>query len=418
MTQTLKNWAGNIVFEPGDIARPRSVTELQDVVRAAKKVRVLGSGHSFNRIADTDGTLVSLADLERRIDINREAGTVTVDGGATYADIAERLHQAGFALGNVASLPHITVVGAVCTATHGSGDANRNLSNAVIALTLVTATGDLVRFERGQPDFAGAVVNLGALGVVAEITLELIPTFDVRQNVYLDLPVATIEPNLDALMRRAYSVSLFTRWQGEVVDQVWVKAQDDGSDAASEILGARAAERAYHPIPDFDGNSATVQMGVVGPWYERLFHFPVGHKASAGAELQSECFVARADAAAAFMALHKVQEQFSPALFVSEVRSVAADDLWLSTAQGQDTIGFHFTWKPEWETTLAAVRVVEEALAPFNPRPHWAKVFTFAPDIVRARYPRLGDFRSLADRLDPERKFRNPFVDALLFQDA
>ena len=412
---TLRNWAGNITFSPAEIARPKSVAELAGVVRRARKLRVLGSGHSFNRIADTDGTLVSLAGLERRIEIDRETHSVTVDGGATYADIVGVLHEAGYALGNVASLPHITIAGATATATHGSGDANKNLAAAVSAIKIIDASGEEISFKRGEAEFDGAVVNLGALGVVSELTLDLVPSFDMRQNVYLGLPVAALEDNFHALMARAYSVSLFTTWTGDTIDQVWIKARHEGDDPVAELLGARAAQRAYHPIPDFDGTTATVQLGMPGPWHERLFHFPVSQKASAGAEIQSECFVARADAQAAFKALHAVQDRFASALFVSEVRSVAADTLWMSTAYGQETIGFHFTWKPEWETTLAAVKVVEEALAPFRPRPHWAKIFTIAPQAIRPLYTRLADFQALASRLDPEAKFRNELIEQTLF---
>jgi alditol oxidase len=415
MTSALRNWAGNITFNAAEVARPKSVDELQETVRRSAKVRALGSGHSFNRIADTDGTLVSLGQLARRVEIDRSAHTVTVDGGATYADIAGVLHEAGYALGNVASLPHITVAGAVVTATHGSGDANKNLAAAVSGLTLVTAEGETRSFRRGDAAFDGAVVNLGALGIVSELTLDLVPSFRIRQNVYLDLPVPALLDAFDAMMARAYSVSLFTRWQGDLVDQVWIKAREEAGEPLREVLGARAADRAFHPIPDFDGSTSTVQMGQLGPWHERLFHFPVSQKASAGAEIQSELFVSRRDAPAAFAALKAVQDQFAPALFVSEVRSVAADDLWLSTAQGQDTIGFHFTWKPEWDATIAAIKVVEAALAPFRPRPHWAKVFTIAPEAVRPLYPRFADFQALAQELDPQGKFRNPMLQQLVF---
>ncbi|MBJ3784092.1 FAD-binding protein [Devosia sediminis] len=415
MTETLRNWAGNITFAARSLARPRSVAEVQDLVRAARKVRVLGSGHSFNRIADTDETLISLAHLPRRIDIDAAAGTVTVDGGATYADVAPVLHAAGFALGNVASLPSITLAGAVATATHGSGDANQNLSAAVSAIAFVTGSGELLTLRRGDTDFDGAVVNLGALGVMVELTLDLLPDYDIRQNVYLGLPVPALIDNFDAVMSRAYSVSLFTRWQGEAVDQVWVKALAGGDDPVEDILGATAATGPCHPIPGLDGTVCTGQMGVAGPWHERLFHFSIGNTASAGAELQSELFVARADAPAAIAALFRVQDQFSSALMISEVRTVAADKLWLSSAYGGDTVGFHFTWKPEWDATIAAVKVVEAALAPFNPRPHWAKVFTLPPSGIRPHYKQMDAFRDLADRLDPAGKFRNDFVTKLLF---
>ncbi|MEQ9637499.1 MAG: FAD-binding protein [Devosia marina] len=410
-----RNWAGNIAFAARTVVRPRTFAELQDIVRRSDKVRVLGSGHSFNTIADTDDTLVILSDLERRIEIDPAAGTVSVDGGATYADLAPVLYTAGFALPNVASLPNITIAGAVVTATHGSGDANRNLAAAVSGIKLVTANGEILSLSRGDTDFDGAVVSLGALGVLCELTLDIVPSFDVRQNVYLDLPVATVIKNFDTLMSRAYSVSLFTRWQGATIDQIWVKALASAGEPPVDVLGARAATRACHPIPDMDGTNCTAQFGVAGPWHERLFHFAIGNTASAGAELQSEFFVRRADAPAAVAALHAAQEQFSGALFISEMRSVAADTLWLSSAYEQDTIGFHFTWRPDWEPAIAAVKAVEAALAPFDPRPHWAKLFTLPPAVVETRFQRISDFRNLAQRLDPAGKFRNRFVTDLLF---
>ncbi len=415
MSDQLRNWAGNIAFAARTHARPKTLDELQQAVRAARKVRVLGSGHSFNRIADTDDTLISLRDLPRRIDIDVAARTVTVDGGATYADVAPRLHAAGFALANVASLPNITVAGAVATATHGSGDRNQNLSAAVSALRMITAGGEIVTLRRGDADFDGAVVNLGALGVMAELTLDIVPTFDVRQTVYLDLPVATVIDNLDALTSHAYSVSHFTRWQGDSMDQVWVKALASAGEPAADLHGALPATVACHPIPGLDGSPCTRQFGVPGPWHERLFHFAIGNTASAGAELQSEFFVSRADAPAAIAALHEAQDRFSEALFISEIRSVAADTLWLSSAYQQETVGFHFTWRPEWDRTIAAVKAVETALAPFAPRPHWAKLFTLPAREVQSRYPRMNAFINLANHLDPEGKFRNGYVTEQIF---
>lgn len=415
MSDQVRNWAGNTVFTARSYPRPTSVAALQDIVRSATRLRVLGSGHSFNRIADTDETLVSLRDLPRRIEIDTNARTVTVDGGATYSELAPVIHSAGFALANVASLPDITIAGAVATATHGSGDSNRNLSAAVSALKLVTASGGIISLSRGDADFDGAVVNLGALGVMVELTLDLVPAFDIRQTVYLGLPVATAMANLDALTGHAYSVSHFTRWQGDMIDQVWVKALASAGAPLPDLHGARPAPTAVHPIPGLDGTPCTGQMGVVGPWHQRLFNFSIGNPASAGAEVQSELFVARRDAPAAIAALHKVQDQFAGALFISEIRTVAADTLWLSSAYQQETTGFHFTWRPELERAMAAIKVVEAALAPFTPRPHWAKLFTLPAREVQSRYPRLTDFRILAMQLDPNGKFRNSFVTELLF---
>ena len=414
MSNSLRNWAGNVTFAARAVPQPKSVEEIQDIVRAATKVRVLGIGHSFNRIADTDDTLLSLRHLPRCIEIDAEARSVTIDGGATYSDISPVLHEAGFGLAAVASLPNITVAGAIATATHGSGDKNQNLSAAVRAITFVTANGDLVRLTRGDADFDGAVVNLGALGVMVELTLDIEPSADICQNVYLDLPVSAVLADFDAVMGRAYSVSMFTRWQGQVVDQLWVKALADAGTPLDSVLGARAATTPMHPIPDLDGSVCTGQLGMPGPWHERLFHFSIGNTASAGAELQSEFFVARKDAPAAFAALHAVQDQFSPALFISEVRSVAKDALWLSSAYEQDAIGFHCTWKPDMDAVMAGIKVIQAALAPFNPRPHWGKLYSMPAAEVLSRYPRMNDFKTLADRYDPTGTFRNDFVATLL----
>lgn len=409
------NWAGNIAFSTSRVARPASLEELQAVVRQAGRLRVLGSGHSFNRIADTDGTLVSLAGRSGIRSLDPAARAVTIEGGTTYAQLLPALHKAGYALENLASLPHITIAGAVNTATHGSGNANRNLAAAVAGLELITADGEIVSRRRGEADFDGMVVGLGALGVVSALTLDIVPAFDIRQTVYLDLPLDTLMANFGAVTAAAYSVSFFTRWQGDHIDQVWLKALATATEPAATLFGAYAADAPHHPLPGMDPGNCTPQMGVAGPWHERLLHFPIGFLASAGAELQSEYFVSREAATEAIRALHKAQQLFAPALYASEIRTIAGDDLWLSTAQGQDMVGFHFTWRPEWDRAIEAVRSVEEALAPFAPRPHWAKVFAMPGADIRARYPRLADFVALANRLDPTGKFRNGFIDELIF---
>lgn len=410
-----RNWAGNIAFGTSQVERPASLEALQAIVRQSDTLRVLGSGHSFNRIADTNGTLVSLAGLGGIRSLDPAARTVTIWGGTTYAQLLPALHATGYALENLASLPHITVAGAVSTATHGSGNGNRNLAAAVAGLELVTADGEIITRARGDADFDGMVVGLGALGVVSALTLDIVPSFDIRQTVYLDLPLETLLANFDEVTGAAYSVSLFTRWQSDHIDQVWLKALATAGEPAATLFDAHAAESPRHPLPGMDAGNCTPQMGVAGPWHERLLHFPIGFLASAGAELQSEYFVPRTVATAAIRALHEAQQLFAPALYASEIRTIAGDDLWLSTAQGQDMVGFHFTWKPEWDRTLQAVRAVEDALSPFAPRPHWAKVFAMRGADIRARYPRLVDFTALANRLDPKGKFRNGFVDDVIF---
>jgi xylitol oxidase len=406
----LRNWAGNIAYSTNSILAPRSVPELQDLVRRSSRLRALGSRHSFNRIADTDGDLISMRGLDKVIALDPAAHTVTVEGGITYGQLCPWLDAQGFALHNLASLPHISVVGAVTTATHGSGNSNGNLATAVAALEIVTATGDIVSLKRGDADFNGAIVGLGALGVVSSITLDIQPTFAVRQDVFVDLPFAALVDNFEAIGASAYSVSGFTRWQGDSIDMVWLKSRADPPHHTGDFYGARPADRPIHPIASIDPAPCTAQMGVPGPWHERLPHFRMDFTPSVGAEIQSEYFVPRDRAAAALVALRRVQDQFAGPLLVSELRTVAADEQWLSMNHRRDSLACHFTWQPDAEAVRRVLPIIEAALAPFGVRPHWGKVFTLPPAQVMSRYPRFAEFRALAGRFDPTGKFRNAFV--------
>jgi alditol oxidase len=412
MSARVTNWAGNIVFAAERVHRPASVDELREVVARAERLRVLGSGHSFNRIADTPADLVTLSGLPRIVEISEDRRTVRVDGGIRYGDLVGRLHEAGVALHNTASLPHISVAGAITTATHGSGERHRNLAASVAAIELVRADGELVTLRRGDPGFAGSVVGLGALGVITSLTLDLVPAFEIRQYVYDDLTRDSLGDNLDAVLGAGYSVSLFTNWASTTINHVWLKRRDEMP--AGPFFGAAAADGKRGPIPGMDPTNATDQAGVPGPWHARLPHFKLEFTPSSGAELQSEYMVARSDALAAIDAVARVRDQIVPVLQVNEIRTVAADDLWLSMNYQQDSLGLHFTWVADTEAVLPAVRALEESLADLSPRPHWGKVFTLPPATIRSRYARFADFTELARSYDPTGKFRNAWLDDLL----
>ncbi|MEV5606228.1 D-arabinono-1,4-lactone oxidase [Streptomyces sp. NPDC052299] len=413
MSDTTTNWAGNITFGAERRRAPASVEELQELVAGSRAVRALGTGHSFNAIADTTGDLVSTAGLPRVLDIDTHAGTATVSGGTRFGEITGLLHESGLALHNLGSLPHISIAGACATGTHGSGDGNGTLASAVRAVTYVSASGDLVTTERGDEHFDGSVVALGALGVVTTLTLDLVPAFDVRQWVYEDLPVTALRGAFDEVMSAAYSVSLFTRWRGDLIDQVWFKRRADAPGAADEPsrwLGAVRADGPRHPVPGMPADSCTPQLGLPGPSPFRLPHFRLEHTPSSGDELQSEYFVAREDAVAAFDALHAVRDAFAPHLQVGEIRSVAADSLWLSPAHRRDSVAFHFTWRPDTAAVMKALQVIETALAPVAARPHWGKLFVTAPEALRGLYPQYDRFQRLTAHVDPTGKFRNDFI--------
>ncbi len=415
MNSISHNWAEHVAFGALSTHFPASVAEVREIVRRERKVRVVGARHSFNHIADTPGALLSLRALPRRAEIDAAARTVTIDGGTTYAELAPVLDAAGWALFNLPSVPDFTVVGAVSTATHGSGNGNRNLAASVAALELVTASGELLHLKRGDADFEGAVVGLGALGIVTALTLDLVPRFDIRQTVFRNLPFETVVENFDAVMGSAYSVSLFTHWNSEFVDQAWLKDRAEAPPPGGSFFGGAPATGEMSPVLGKEPYGTTGQLGVPGAWYDRLPHARIGALPAEGYEYQSEYFVARKDAPAAMRALKAVQDKLHPALVVSEVRTIAPDGLWLSTNNGADSVGFHFSMERNWVRVGAALSAIEGALAPFAPRPHWGKLFVMPAAELMSRHPRLADFRALAARHDPDGKFRNAFVDEYVF---
>lgn len=404
------NWAGNHRYRAERLHRPATLEELREVVATAARVRVLGSRHSFSDIADSV-ELVTLDDLPPDVVVDRAAGTVSLPAGLRYGELAEALHAEGVALANLASLPHISVGGAVATATHGSGDANGNLATAVAGLELVTSSGELLTAGRGDADFDGLVVGLGALGAVTRITLDVEPAYRVRQRAFNDLPWEALVDRFDEVTAAGYSVSVFTRW-GEAVDQVWVKRRvtGDPEPEAGSFLGATPATVDQHPIRGIDPANCTPQLGVPGRWSDRLPHFRMGFMPSSGEELQSEFFVPRRDAAGAIGALRALAGAVRPVLQVSELRTVAADELWMSPQYRRDSLAIHFTWRPDRAAVDRVLVDVEAALAPFGARPHWGKVFRADARTIAPLYERLADFARLVERLDRRGAFANPWL--------
>jgi xylitol oxidase len=415
MTGKQTNWAGNITFSAQRFHRPTTVPELQQIVAHSTRARALGTGHAFNDLADTDGDLIAVAGLPRVIEVDAANDTVTASAGISYGELAPALNRAGRALPNMASLPHISIAGACATGTHGSGDTNGGLATAVSAVEMVTADGDLVTASRRSDPagFPGMVVALGALGIVTRVTLDTVQDFDVRQYVYEDLPYEQVTAHFDEIMSAAYSVSLFTDWRGPRMTQVWLKRR---ADAVSPPLpgpgwmGARLADGPRNPVPGMSPANCTEQLGVPGPWPERLPHFRPEFIPSAGDELQSEFLLPRAHAASGLLGLNQIAGRLVPVTQLSEIRTVAADDLWLSPAYMQDSVAFHFTWVNDWPAVAPVLALVEECLMPLHARPHWGKLFSVDPAQLRRGYPRLRDFRRLMQRFDRPGKFRNDFT--------
>ncbi|GAB3742101.1 FAD-binding protein [Amycolatopsis oliviviridis] len=395
------NWAGNQIFTAERLLRPRTIEQVQEAVAGASAVKALGSRHCFNDIADCPGGVqLDLSELDVETELDAGSATVTVPAAARYGDIAVQVHEAGFALANLASLPHCTVAGTVATATHGSGLRNQSLASAVSGLELVTADGETRTYERHD----GVVVGLGALGVVTRLTLDLVPSFELRQDVFDGLPWESAYEHFEEIQSAGYSVSMFTNWARDTIDQVWIKGTGQPD---ADFFGARAADGPRHPAhaAGIRADNCTRQLGVPGPWHERIPHFRLDFTPSIGNELQTEYFVPVRHAVAAMEALRGIGHRLAPVVLTSEIRTVAGDELWLSPFHGGDRMALHFTWLPDEDAVRGLLPVIEERLAPFGVRPHWGKLFHHAAD-----YPKLADFRALADELDPDGKFRSPFV--------
>ncbi len=417
--ERLKNWAGNIEYSTDNVFYPTSAEEAKTILLAKSNLQSLGTRHCFNTIADSKHNLLSSNKMNEVVSLDADAKTVTVQGGIKYGELAPYLQEKGFALHNLASLPHISVAGSCTTATHGSGVGNGNLATAVTKIQFIKADGNVVTFEKGRDtDFEGAVVGLGALGFISEVTLALQPAYEMRQFVFEKLPFSVLGENFDKIMSAGYSVSLFTDWQGDTINEVWVKQKSDETNNLSgqaDFYGAKAAATDMHPIAELSAENCTPQMGVAGPWYERLPHFKMGFTPSSGKELQAEYFVPKEHAVDAMMDVKKMSDQIGPHLFISEIRTIAADDLWMSPCRGQDSVTVHFTWKQEWDAVKKLLPQIETALAKYNVRPHWGKLFTIPPKVLQSRYAKLDDFKKLVAAMDPKEKFRNDLLNRNVF---
>jgi len=415
----LKNWAGNLTYSTDQIFYPKSVEEVQQLVRKLNKVKALGTRHCFNTIADSKYNFISLRDMNKVVSLDANAKTVTVEAGIKYGEFCPWLNEKGFALHNLASLPHISVAGAITTATHGSGVKNGNLSTAVAGLEIVTADGSVVnRSEKDGEGFYAAVVGLGAIGVITKVTLHVQPAFMMRQYVYEKLPLQQLKEHFDEIVSAGYRVSLFTDWQNESINEVWIKSRVDdeaNTKVREDFFGAKPATKNVHPIIELSAENCTEQMGVPGAWYERLPHFKMGFTPSSGVELQAEYFVPHQHALNAFLAVQKMGQEIGPHLFISEIRTIDADSLWMSPCYKQPSVTIHFTWKQERDAVMKLLPVIEKELAPYHAKPHWGKLFTISPSTLHTRYEKLNDFKKMVAQYDPHGKFRNDFLDKNIF---
>lgn len=371
------------------------------------QIRAVGTRHSFNDLADTDGDLVDVSGLPAEVVIDPEARTACIAGGMSYGAVSVALEREGWALHNLASLPHISVAGAIATATHGSGLRNGNLATAVRAIEFVAHDGSLRLVRTGDPDFDGSVVSMGAIGIVTRVWLEIEPSYEIRQQVWDDVPFEAAIADLSSVFATGYSVSLFTDWAGSHLQQLWVKSRTTDANLPDQLFGGSAVAVDRHPVRAMSAENCTRQRGEVGRWLDRLSHFRMEFTPSSGNELQSEYIVPATTAVDAIRALRELGDRIAAVVQISEIRTVAADKLWMSSSYGADSVAFHFTWDPDAERVSTLLPLIEAALSPFSARPHWGKVHGVSSERLRALYPRHAHFVDLVRRADPAGKFRN-----------
>ena len=404
----MQNWSKNVEFNDKSYLHPTSLAELQELIRTNPKVRARGTAHCFNEIANTSSVALNLAKMPKIIEVDAAKKSVRVAAGLTYGELAPLLHAQGWALSNMASLPHISIAGSISTGTHGSGIKNQNLANQVLSFDMVTAESEVRHIDRANPAFNALVIGLGLGGVVYQYELRVEESFQIRQVVYPEIPLDILQRNFDSIMGSAYSVSYFTDWSSSQVGNLWCKFRD-GEVIPESIGGCAQANKKFHPIPSVDPVACTEQLGATGDWHERLSHFKLDFTPSVGEEIQTEFFVDRKDAAAAIEAVSQLGAEITPLLWITELRTIAADNLWLSGAFERDTLAIHFTWKKD-DAIYPVIEKVEAALRPFNYRPHWGKVFTADAQFLKSVYPKINEFKALVEALDPTSKFENSFT--------
>ncbi len=401
------NWAGNVEYSTEVLHKPKTLVEMQEIISKSARIRPTGSGHSFNRIADSNYALISAENFEKNFEIDTDKSLVRVPAGVSYGLLSQYLESLGYALENMGSLPQISVVGATSTGTHGSGITNLCLSGSIRTVEMITASGDL--YNSANSDLPAMSLALGSLGFIHHVQLAVQPSFQVAQTIYLNLPINRMLSNVDEILSSAYSVSIFTTWNDSMAEQIWIKSRigHDEIPTQDEWFGARKASRKVHPSnePEIDG--ATEQLGVPGSWNKRLPHFKMEFNPSFGEELQSEFFVPLKHAKEAIAAVYEIRQEFNSLLFVGEIRTIEADNLWLSPFFDRRTLAFHFTWKPMEDEVRKMLPTLENVLASFSVRPHWGKIFTDDFFSFKDIYPKFESFEKLRAEFDPKGKFLN-----------
>ena len=426
-----RNWAGDEHCRPAAVEIPGSIEEISDALaRAAahdRRVRVAGAGHSFSDIALTDGTQLRLDRLTRVLDVDRPTGLVRVQGGITIRELNARLAEHGLALENLGDVDSQTIAGAISTATHGTGARLANLSAQVAELTLVLADGSTLRCapDYAEPEvFRAARVSLGALGVIAEVTLRCVPSFTLRG---VDSPrpltdtLARFEelalgndhfeffvfPHARAALTRTNNrTDALSRPRGRVS----AYANDILLTNHAFALCCRAGRRFPERIPQI--NRLVTRLAGATTRVDRSDRIFASPRLVRFTEM--EYALPRAATPEAVSRIMELVPNSGFAVpFPIEVRTVAADDAFLSTASGRDSgfVAVHMYEGMPYESYFRAVEAIMDEL---GGRPHWGKRHFQTAATLRSRYPDWDRFQAVRARLDPHGRFANDWTERVL----
>ena len=369
------NWSNNIEFTAKTaLEKPSTADELATLIRDTRRsVKVVGTAHSFNDIADTDGIQISLANFQN-ISIDPSRMMVKFGGGVTYISLIKALAAEKMALQNLPSLPHINVVGSVVTGTHGSGMQNQAMGALVSEFAFVDASGAQRRLtrEHHEGEFYRYLHSFGALGVIYEMTMDIEPEYGVAKCVYQDVPWDFLKDKeaYNELNQRHEYISYFTDWKEEKMTSIWIGSRYNPQNISYEDLLAQSyldtcpptylegtLTQKIHPVPGRSSDPC-VESGY-GMWNDKIYHFkPDKPPSSDGDEIQTEFFVKYADMPAAVAELYSNAALFRDFVQITEIRGVERDSIPLSPAKEQDVMGIHFTWKHDFKNVYFAAKTV------------------------------------------------------------
>ncbi|CAM4224217.1 L-gulono-1,4-lactone dehydrogenase [Mycobacterium basiliense] len=426
MSTVWRNWAGEQYCAPSEIVRPTSEDQLAEVVAKAaqrgERVRAVGTGHSFTDCACTDGVMIDMTGMQRILEVDSAAGLATVEGGAKLHPLFAQLAENGLALENQGDIDKQSITGATATATHGTGARFANVSAQIVSLRLVTASGDVLTLSEGD-DYLAARVSIGALGVISQLTLKVVPLFTLHRDDELR-PLAGTLDRLDEHVDSndhfeffvfPYAETALTRTTRRSDEEprptpAWKRRIGDHVENAGLSLICRTGRQFPSAAPRLN----RLLTSLMSPSSVQDHGWKVYASARNVKFTEMEYAIPREHARTAVQrVIDLVRRRKLPIMYPLEVRFSAPDDAFLSTAHGRDTcyIAVHQFTGMEYETYF---RAVEEIMDEFGGRPHWGKRHYQTAATLRDRYPDWDRFAAVRDRLDPNRAFLNNYTRRVL----